>query len=176
MVDPPTFSIDPQMQRKRFTFFTTNTEDEFAECPEPGAKSGIVANSIQMLEKHYSAIESARDELAKKMRVYKYQLRVARTAIFVCTVFMVCYTMYTVALWYMILGGSCPEREGELSVAEQGEETELSVTAKFIEPAHLCLFINSALNVVIYGMMHRTVRAQMKKIVLFCRGQEGGST
>eukprot|EP00116_Pleurobrachia_bachei_P006416 sb/3466678/ len=80
--DPPVFMVDPTLQRKRFNFFTIDTKLE--ECPEvpcSRARSGIISSSIGVIEKHYNAIESARDELAKKMRVYKYQIRVARTAV-----------------------------------------------------------------------------------------------
>ena len=152
--DPPAFSIDPTMQRRRFNFFTTDVNDEFAVCPEPDAKPGLIANSIQVIEKHYNAIESARDELAKKMRVYKYQIRVARTAIVVCTFFVVCYMAYEIGILYVLWGVHCDESDSQV--------------ANYVGGCHVFLFVNSALNVLIYGMMHRTVRADIKKIVTFC--------
>ena len=150
--DPPAFSIDPTMQRRRFNFFTTD-DDKFGVCPEPGTKPSIIANSIQVIEKHYCAIESARDELAKKMRIYQYQIRVARTAVVVCTFFVVCYLAYEIGILYVLWGVHCDDRHSGIST--------------YIGRCHFFLFINSALNVLIYGMMHRTVRADIMKIIKF---------
>ena len=157
---PRQYSIDPNMQRRRFNFFTSEEDDEFAECPEPGSKTGILASSINVIEKHYNAIEAAQKELAKKMRVYKYQIRVARTAVVVCTFFFMCYLVYEIGTLYVMWGVDCNQE---------------SKTSQFIVMCHGFLFLNSALNVLVYGLMHRTVRAHLSKICAACTGKPASS-
>ena len=160
--EPQQYSIDPTMQRRRFNFFTSDGDSEFAECPEPGSKSGILASSINVIEKHYNAIEAAQKELAKKMRIYKFQIRVARTAVVVCTFFFVCYLAYEIGTLMVIWGYDCRD--------------DSSKHAQFIKMCHVFLFLNSALNVLVYGLMHRTVRAHLSKICATCTGKSASSS
>ncbi|KAL5247115.1 hypothetical protein ACHWQZ_G019094 [Mnemiopsis leidyi] len=160
--EPKQYPIDPNLQRRRFNFFTSEGDDQFAECPEPGSKPGILASSINVIEKHYNAIEAAQKELAKKMRVYKYQIRVARTAVVVCTFFFVCYLVYEIGTLYVIWGVDCHDSQSRVS--------------KFVNMSHMFLFLNSALNVLVYGLMHRTVRANLSKICAACTGKSNSSS
>ena len=160
--EPKQYPIDPNLQRRRFNFFTSEGDDQFAECPEPGSKPGILASSINVIEKHYNAIEAAQKELAKKMRVYKYQIRVARTAVVVCTFFFVCYLVYEIGTLYVMWGVDCAD-----------DQTRAS---QFVKMCHMFLFLNSALNVLVYGLMHRTVRANLSKICAACTGKSNTSS
>ena len=164
MTEPQLYSIDPNMQRRRFNFFTSGEDDEFAECPEPGSKTGILASSINVIEKHYNAIEAAQKELAKKMRVYKYQIRVARTAVVVCTFFFMCYFVYEVGTLYVMWGVACHDTDPDSKIN------------LFIKSSHGFLFLNSALNVLVYGLMHRTVRAHLSKICAGCTAKSANSS
>ena len=166
--EPPKFQLDPSMQRNRFNFLIAESQDDeqFGECPEPDAvnkTAGIIASSITKIEKHYNAIESAREEIAKKMRVYKYQIRVARTAIVICTLFLVCYIPYVASVLFVVLNG------------DDDCGTKVMAGGLRLKYVHLFLFINSASNVIIYGMMHRTVRAQVTKIIFFCQGKHSSN-
>ncbi|XP_063693387.1 uncharacterized protein LOC134825165 isoform X2 [Bolinopsis microptera] len=164
MTEPQLYSIDPNMQRRRFNFFTSGEDDEFAECPEPGSKTGILASSINVIEKHYNAIEAAQKELAKKMRVYKYQIRVARTAVVVCTFFFMCYLVYEIGTLYVMWGVACDDKDPDSKIN------------LFIKSSHGFLFLNSALNVLVYGLMHRTVRAHLSKICAACTAKSANSS
>jgi hypothetical protein len=162
--EPKQYPIDPNLQRRRFNFFSTAEDDQFAECPEPNSnpRNNFLTNSINVIEKHYNAIEAAQKELAKKMRVYKFQIRVARTAVVVCTFFILCYLAYEIGTLYIIWEVNCSE--------------ENPTHTLFIKMCHLFLFINSALNVLVYGLMHRTVRAHLSKICAACTGKTTSSS
>ena len=153
----------------KFSAFKIDCSDEkFDICPVESPNPQKIS-SFNKMENHYNAIAAAKDELAKKMRVYKYQLRVARTAVVICTLFIICYVPYAITVALMVIDPAASDSECESHRnSESGATQSGPRKLDFKGWAHFFLFLNSACNVIIYGLMHRTVRKQLSKIMLVC--------